>query len=201
MDKFFSYTKYAAFALIALLVLRLLMFNAHFSGVTAIMYMEAFVGTLLLCGFFIGLIVNSKKGSPIKVPAIIGTAGESLAVISLVLFIIAFLIMNTGDYSNYPTRLFKVAQSMATVDTFLRVIAFVYLSFYFGKTSSPRFAAWAIAVTLILFFILGKTVNYWKWEDIDAAQTYSSIYFFANNILLYGSYVWFLLGFSKRKRK
>lgn len=201
MDKLFSYAKYAAYALIALLVLRLAMYNSHASSASTILYAAAIVSTILLLGFFIGLIANSKKGSPVIIPATIGAFGEGLTVVSTVMFMIFFMKMNPDAPSDAPVKLLNVANIIDSVALFIICVAFIYLSIYFGKNSAPRFAAWAVAAVLLIFFAIGKIVQPWEWSDIEAVTRFNMIRYFANNILLYGTYAWFLLSFANLKRK
>lgn len=201
MDKLFSYAKYSAYALIALLVLRLAMYNSHASSASTILYAAAIVSTILLLGFFIGLIANSKKGSPVIIPATIGAFGEGLTVVSTVMFMIFFMKMNPDAPSDAPVKLLNVANIIDSVALFIICVAFIYLSIYFGKNSAPRFAAWAVAAVLLIFFAIGKIVQPWEWSDIEAVTRFNMIRYFANNILLYGAYAWFLLSFANLKHK
>ena len=71
MDKLFSYARYSAFAMLALLILRLAMYNSQADFASTVLYTAEIVSTILLLGFFIGLVVNSTKGSPVIVPSAI----------------------------------------------------------------------------------------------------------------------------------
>ena len=98
-------------------------------------------------------------------------------------------------------KLLDMASIIDTVALFIVCVAFIYLSFYFGKNSAPRFAAWAIVAVFLVFFVVGKVVRPWKWEDVEAGRRFNMIRYCANNILLYGAYAWFLLGFANLNRK
>lgn len=194
MNNLFSYAKYAAFAMIALMIGRLIMFHCN-PGITNLIITDLifFATYLLICGFFIGLINNSQKGSPVITPSVIGVIGNGLLIICVIMSIPNSInVINEG----IPIKLLDApARVLNTIGNLVCCVAFIYLSFYFKRASASQFASWAIVLVLIAG-LLERVIKPWYWE-----HAYYMIYLHLIIALTYGAYIWFLLSFANLKRK
>ena len=193
MNNLFSYAKYAAFAMIALMIGRLIMLHSNLGPTNLIITRILVIVTyLLICGFFIGLINNSQKGSPVITPSVIGAIGYGLLIISVILFMVVSIKIN---HDITPIKLIKASNVLNTIACLVCCAAFVYLSLYFKRASSIQFASWAIVLVLIAG-LLERVIKPWYWE-----HAYYMIYLHLIIALTYGAYIWFLLSFANLKRK